>query len=278
MSAVPHRDLLEGLYARHHHLENLHPDPLVFARRYRDPNDGELAGLIAAAFAYGRVEKIMEALERVFGVLGPSPRDRLLQLKPKDDALESLVGFKYRFHKKEDVALVFHLLRQVLERRGSLLRLFQSCDDGACTGPALAGFAEEILSGDARPLLRARTLPAGHPVRFLLSSPARGGAAKRLCLFLRWMVRRDEIDPGFWHGSVDPARLIVPLDTHVARVARQLGFTRRSAADWRTALEVTSSLRSYDPADPVRFDFSLFRFGMERAGRNISALSSEKGA
>jgi uncharacterized protein (TIGR02757 family) len=257
---------LEGLFRSHHRLENLAPDPLVFARGYSTPEEGEVAGLLAAGFAYGQVEKIMGALAEVFRPLGARPTEAIRILTPRDlsDAYE---GFCYRFHKTEDVALFLHLVRQALERWGSLSRLFAAGDGASDIGPALSAFTDAILAGDARPLLRTRAVPAGHPVRFLLSSPARGGAAKRLCLFLRWMVRRDAIDPGYWHGRVDPARLVVPLDTHVARVSGELGLTQRKAADWRTAREITESLRRFDPADPVRYDFSLFRHGMASSRR-----------
>ena len=107
-------------------------------------------------------------------------------------------------------------------------------------------------------------------MRFLLASPASGGAAKRLCLYLRWMARRDALDPGYWSGAVETARLVVPLDTHVARVGRQLGLTGRATADWKMALEITEGLRRFDPADPLRFDFSLFRFGMGRTSPSES--------
>lgn len=267
MNKPPTKAWIEKLHGTHHRAENLYPDPLVFAKGYENPKDGELAGLVAAAFAYGQVGKIMEALGRVFSFLGQNPSGAILTAKPGEVA-EALQGFVYRFHKTKDVALFFHLLRQALETWGDLGALFLSVDLGGDVATPLGGFAERILGGDARPLLRTRSVPAGHPVRFLLASPAAGGAAKRLCLFLRWMVRKDEIDPGYWFGRVDPARLVIPLDTHVARVGRALGFTRRQTADWKMAREITEALRSYDPLDPVRYDFSLFRHGMSspRAG------------
>lgn len=265
MSRPPSKAFLEGLYRTHHRLENLAPDPLLFARGFADPLDGEVAGLLAASFAYGRVEQILAALRRVFAPLGPRPAAGVRELGAAD-LREAYRGFAYRFHKAEDLVLWVHLLGRALDRWGSFADLFAAHDGGPGVAPALVGLADAILGGDARPVLRSRAVPAGHPVRFLAASPARGGAAKRLCLFLRWMVRRDAIDPGYWHGRVDPARLVVPLDTHVARVGRRLGFTARSAADWRTACEITDALRRYDPGDPVRYDFSLFRFGMASGG------------
>ncbi|GAB4250005.1 TIGR02757 family protein [Deferrisoma sp.] len=259
------REALEALYQTHHRPEFLWPDPLVYARGWDDPADGEVAALTAAAFAYGRVEKILEALGTVFEALGPRPA-RALEATEPAAWLERFQGFSYRFHKGADVALFLHLVAQARERHGSLGELFRAADLGGDVGVALARFAKAILSGDARPILGDREVPPGHPVRHLLASPARGGAAKRLCLFLRWVARRDALDPGYWHGLVDPARLVVPLDAHVARVGRALGFTRRRANDWKTAREITAALARFDPADPVRFDFCLFRYGMGRYG------------
>ncbi len=265
MRKRPPRTLLEGLYARHHRIGNLHPDPLVFARDRCTSEEGELAGLVAASLAYGRVGKIMEALEDVFGRLGPKPRESLARWAP-GELVERFRGFRYRFHTGTDVALFLHLAGQVLERWGSLRRAFEIVDQGRDIAEPMAAFGAALLAGDPRPVLPVPEIPPGHPVRHLLPSPARGGAAKRFCLYLRWMVRRDEIDPGYWAGAVHPGRLVVPLDTHVAAVARRLGLTERRTSDWRTACEITGALRRYDRDDPTRYDFSLFRHGMTPEG------------
>jgi uncharacterized protein (TIGR02757 family) len=265
MKTPPDRAFLEDLYARHHRLENLYPDPLTFARGYRDPAEGEVAGLVAAALAYGQVNQIMETLRGVFARLSSRP-GRLILLSSPADLEELSEGFSYRFHKNKDLALFLWLVRQALERGGGLLRLFLQGDTTGEIGPALTAFADAILSGDPRPIFPGRVLPSQHPVRHFLSSPGRGGAAKRLCLYLRWMARKDALDPGYWSGAVDPSRLVVPLDTHVARVGSVLGLTSRKTADWKMAGDITASLRRYDPADPVRYDFSLFRYGMRGEG------------
>lgn len=261
MESPPSKDWIETLYRTHHRAEALYPDPLVFARGFDDPRDGEVAGLVAAAFAYGQVGKILEALGRIFSLLGDRPCLALMNSSPRDLVSKSK-GFVYRFHKQEDVALFLWLLREALLKWGSLKELFLAIDEGGDLSQPLIAFSERILALDARPILRTRRVPAGHPVRFLLASPAGGGAAKRLCLFLRWMARKDEIDPGYWSGAVAPARLVIPLDTHVAKMGRFLGFTTRKTADWRMAREITEALRMYNPEDPIRYDFCLFRQGM----------------
>jgi uncharacterized protein (TIGR02757 family) len=255
------KDFLEGLWRKHHKLSNLNPDPLVFARGYGDPLEGETAGLISAVFAYGQVDQIMKALGFIFGRLGGAPRKTLLST-PAGEFPEIFEGFYYRFHKLPDLALFLHLLVQTLKKRGSLRELFSksaSEDQGA----SIAAFCDEILSGDCRPFLKTKGLPSRHPVRFLLSSPSSGGAGKRLCLYLRWMARKDELDPGYWQGAIPTSRLVVPLDVHVARVGKYMGLTGRKGSGWRTALDITEALKRFSPDDPLRYDFSLFRYGMK---------------
>jgi uncharacterized protein (TIGR02757 family) len=260
---------LENIYAEHHKLANLNPDPLIFARGYSDPEEGEVAALVSASFAYGQVGKIVAALGQIFAELGARPREMIMTTGPTE-WLERFEGFTYRFHKGGDVALYLWLLRQTLERRGSLRALFSAhdnCDDShddshTDIAPAITGFCSELLSGDPRPLLPTSTLPPRHPVRHLLASPSGGSAAKRICLFLRWMSRADELDPGYWADMLAPSRLVVPLDTHVARVGRLLGMTARKSANWKTAVEITNALATHCPSDPLRYDFSLFRYGM----------------
>ncbi len=263
MERKPTRDFMDMLVEKHHRLPNLDPDPLIFARGFNDALEGEAAGLVASSFAYGNVRQIVKTLSFVFDRLSQNPRAALLDATTGD--LKGIcAGFCYRFHKEADLALYLLLLKRALEENPSLKAIFcEGLSKGGDTGEALGWFCEKILSGDPRPLLGQRTVPTDHPVRFLLSSPASGGAAKRMCLFLRWMARRDELDPGYWQGAIPRSRLVVPLDVHVARVGRFFGFTSLKSAGWRTALQITEALREYDPEDPLKYDFSLFRYGME---------------
>jgi uncharacterized protein (TIGR02757 family) len=154
----------------------------------------------------------------------------------------------------EDLASLLGAARRLRARHGSLEALFLAGDPGGATVEgALAAFAAGFRR--AEPGFGARGAAA------FLPSPAEGSACKRPLLFLRWMARDDGIDTGAWSG-VDPARLLLPLDTHVARIARALGLLRRRATDWAAALEATASLRRFDPADPVKYDFPLCRLGI----------------
>jgi uncharacterized protein (TIGR02757 family) len=127
-------------------------------------------------------------------------------------------------------------------------------------GPALEKFVQMIL--DTKVAIPSTSSQAPSNFKFLLPLPSRGSACKRLNLFLRWMVRPDDgIDFGIWK-KISPSQLIIPLDTHVARIARRIGLTRRTSADWKTALEVTHALRQLDSADPVKYDFAICKLGM----------------
>ena len=163
------------------------------------------------------------------------------------------------------MAIFLWLLKNTLERQGSLKSVFSNAYGGGYR-EALTSLTCEVMESDPRPLWASPRLPRQHPARYLMTSPATGSAAKRLCLFMRWMVRRDKLDPGYWHGELPESRLIVPLDTHVAKVGRAFGMTARKSADWKTAVEITNSLAHFYPNDPLCCDFTLFRYGMNRIG------------
>jgi uncharacterized protein (TIGR02757 family) len=234
----------------------LDTDPLGIVRRFDDPNDREIAALLAAALAYGRVASIRASLERLFAILGPHPGRFVDGFDERRDAAR-LAPFVHRFHTGRDVATFLALLKRARAAAGSLEAFFTSSDPDPADptiGPALDRFGERLfaLGGEA----------VHDRVRLFLPLPGRGSVCKRSCLFLRWMVRPDDgIDCGVW-TTVSPSRLVLPLDTHLIRVVRALGWTRRASPCWPMALEATARLRRIDPEDPVRFDFALSRLGI----------------
>lgn len=254
---------LDDLYVRFDR-RWLSPDPLEYLHRYADPADIELFGFYAAGVAYGRVEQIRRTLEELARRLGPTPARRVREFDfRRDTAL--FRNFTHRFHGPRDFALLTELLRRALAEAGTLGAWFALGDDPAAPdiGPGLTNFCRRMTGQAGLPGTRGGRLPARSPVRFFFSAPADGSACKRLNLYLRWMVRHDGhgLDFGLWRG-VSPARLVIPLDTHVARLAWNLGLTRRKGVDWKMALEVTEALRALDPEDPVRYDFALCRLGI----------------
>lgn len=238
-------------------------DPIEAPRSYADPRDQEVAGLLAAALAYGRADLFKPRLFGVLGVMGPSPAAFARGFDPaRQGAL--LAPFAYRFHLPADVGALIAGAGAALRRHGSLGALFAArLGERGELGPALSDFSRELR--EAGEAAVAASMGPPRALGHLLSDPSKGSACKRLLLYLRWMVRRDAIDPGPWNDLVSPSRLVIPLDTHVMRLSRLLGLTRRRDLSWRTAVEVTASLARIDPEDPVRFDFVLCHLGMSGA-------------
>jgi uncharacterized protein (TIGR02757 family) len=262
-SAARLRDRLEGLYLRYG-AETIGTDPIVFPRRYASDADREVVGWIATAFAYGQVPTIQASVGRILAALGPSPAaalDRIADFRALSRG--PLAGFRHRFHGARDAAALLHAIARARSEAGSVRAFFESerREEDEDVGPLLSRAVRRILAFDWRPVLGTRRIPERSPVRFFFPDPADGSACKRWNLYLRWMVRRDAVDFGIWSG-IPARRLVVPTDTHVHRIARRLGLTRRRTADWRAAREITDAFARFDPDDPVRFDYALCRIGI----------------
>ncbi len=218
-----------------------------------------MAALVAAVLAYGNARAILSSVSRVMEVLGPSPETYLRGVTARE-LRARLSDFRHRWTSGDHVSDLLWRVAQALGEHGSLRELFlrgyEPSDRNV--GGSLTRFVDALLAYDAP----RRSERAGRGVRYLLPRPADGSACKRLNMFLRWVVRPDDgLDLGIWR-EVSPALLVVPLDTHTARVGRALGLTRRATTDWRAAEDVTRSLRRYDPEDPVRYDFALCHVSM----------------
>ena len=242
---------LGRLYAVYSDPRWISPDPLELVLPFRTVADREIAALAASSLAYGRVAQILKSLHAVFCVMGGSPAD-YIRSGSETQFRRDFRGFKHRFHTGEDLALLFAGVRDVLERCGSLETCFAEgfdADRDETVLPAAERFCGELC----------HRFPGGEST--LLPSPSRGSACKRLNLMLRWLVRHDAVDPGGW-TRIPASHLVIPLDTHMHRIERELGLTSRKAADLRTALEVTRAFRTMFPEDPVKLDFVLTRFGI----------------
>lgn len=251
------KNVLESLYSRYNRIELVKPDPLQFVHRYKGNNDMELAGFFAAGLAYGRVSQIEISLNRLLDIMSLSPFEFVMKFD--ENSREKLSGFKHRFTSGTDIAVLCELFRKVLEAEGSLGNYFLEFyrQDDETVVPSLSRFVRGLLAEHKK----LKGEPAGKGVKYLLSDPAGGSACKRLNLFLRWMVRRDDIDVGIWKG-VDKRKLIVPVDVHIARLSRILGFHNRNSADLKTSIEITRGFREICPDDPVKYDFALSRIGI----------------
>jgi len=262
------RPLLDGLDARLDRAARIAADPVELPRRYRAAGDQEVAALFAASLAYGRADVFKPVVERVLAAMGPSPA-RFVRAFARAPDPGAFAGAVYRFNRPADLAALAAAAGHVAAAHGSLGDRFGALfrEEGAGPGalrPALARFADELRR--APPVARLLRARGRRGLLHLLPDASGPGASKRWNLYLRWMVRGpDAVDLGAWRGLVPPAALVVPLDTHVHRVARCLGLTRRRDASWRTAAEITAALRRIDPDDPVRFDFALCHLGMSGA-------------
>lgn len=244
------RDYLDELYYRYNHKQYISPDPLEFVWLYNEPSEREIVGLIASALAYGRVAQIKKSVSGVLEKMGPSPRSFIEGMSRKD-LVEIFAGFRHRFTTCFELADFIIGIQKVIRSHGSLERCFSGflkpCHDSTIS--ALGAFVEELRAGFPR------------QYNSLLPYPEKKSACKRLHLFLRWMVRQDNVDPGVWSG-ISPKLLIIPLDTHMFGICSGLGMTCRLSPDIKTALEITSCFRGIIPDDPVKYDFSLTRLGI----------------
>ncbi len=250
---IPLARKLAKLRIRYETPEALAMDPLSIPLRYKDPLDRELAAWVAAHLAYGRVAPMLKAIERALAPLGPEPS---VWLRGADEAAlrdlrEALAQWKWRFHTGRDLT-EWILAWRTLDRESG-----RGLEPHLWTGPG--DDPEARLSALIHRL--RRSLPPTPGLRFTLPDPLAGSACKRWRMFLRWMVRSGWPDLGLW-TTYPLDRLVIPLDTHVARVSRLIGLSRRATPDNRMALEITEALRRLGPADPLQYDFALSHLGI----------------
>lgn len=256
----------------------LSTDPLSFVHRYAKNRDREVVGLIASSLAYGRVDGIKRSVEKILGIMGKSPFDFTVNFSPKRQGA-LFDGFVHRFSGARDISCLIYFAKQMIEESGSIGGFFMKGYDsgGENVKTALSAFSENALSLDSAPVYGTKKLSPGAGVRFFFPNPNDGSACKRLNLYLRWMVRRgDSLDFGIWK-SVDPARLVIPLDTHIARISKNIGLTALSSPGWSMAEDITNSLKKLDPKDPVKYDFALCRLGiLDKCPKKKDASKCEK--
>ncbi|MBN1115221.1 MAG: TIGR02757 family protein [Oligoflexia bacterium] len=241
---------LDKLYRLYNRREYIHPDPLEFLYNYDQAEDREIVAIIASCLAYGRVSQILKSVDSVLVRMVRGPRDFLYNTE-NNNIRRVFEGFKHRFTTDTELADFLIGIKKSVLKHGSLKNCFNekySEKDTDFTS-ALKAFVDEI---------KAFT---GTKKSSLLCEPALGSACKRLNLFLRWMIRKDDVDPGGW-DELPASKLLVPLDTHMYRFGITCGFTKRKNADLKTAMEITNGLKKYSHDDPVKYDFVITRFGI----------------
>ncbi len=257
------RENLDALYRRYNRREYVSPDPLQFVYEYDNPREQEIVGLIASCLAYGRVQQILKSISIVLERMG-SPLLFVIN-SSSDKIMETFVDFKHRFTTGREISELLLGIKEIIKEYGSIEQCFS---EGVNEGD------NDIVDSQRR-FIRALSCKFTKERNSLLPLADGKSANKRLNLFLRWMIRSDDVDLGVWR-SVSPDKLIVPLDTHMHKIGLMLGLTSRRQADMKTAIDITKSFSAICPEDPVKYDFVLTRFGirddMEIADLNVCVV------
>lgn len=224
-------------------------DPVSIPHLYKGKEDIEISGFLTATIAWGNRTMILRNAKRMMAHLGNSPYDFILH--HDDNDLEAIEGPIHRTFNSTDFIYFIRALRNIYESKNGLESIFNECQTENGLQSAIHRFKNIFFELPHRP----RTTKH-------ISDPMKGSAAKKINLFLRWMVRQDKrgVDFGLWKG-ISPCRLKIPLDLHTGNTARKLGLLTRRQNDWQAACELTEQLKQYDPNDPVRYDYALFGLG-----------------
>lgn len=244
------KSFLDEKYLRYNTPEFISGDPVSVPHHFSDPGDIEVSGFLTATISWGRREMIAKAGFKLMHMMSFEPA--AFVLNASDREISALDRFVYRTFNGFDLQVFVLALRSLLNEFDSIeAAFFDPNDDETEMAFILNRFITRFLAIDHP-----------HRMRKHLPDPYRNSAAKRTNMFLRWMVRKDQhgVDFGIWK-SVNPARLICPLDLHSGQVARKLGLLFRKQNDWKAALELTENLRKFDASDPVKYDFALFGSG-----------------
>jgi uncharacterized protein (TIGR02757 family) len=244
------RDFLNEKVRQYNRPDFIELDPIQIPHQYKLKEDIEIAGFLAAVIAWGKRASIILSAQKIMKLMGHSPYEFVME--HREEHLERMAGFVHRTFNSEDLIYFIRALRHIYLNRDGLEGIFQSYQTEDSLQPAIHLLKQEFFSLD-------------HPARTRkhLPDPGKGSAAKRINMFLRWMVRKDGmgVDFGLWKNIV-PAILSCPLDVHTGNVARKLGLIKRPQNDARAVEELDAVLRGFDAEDPVKFDFALFGLGI----------------
>lgn len=242
---------------RYFDFSQLSPDPLEFPHRFKNFHDIEISAFVSSVFAYGNVRQIIDALEKIHAVM-EEPYRFVMDYKYMS-GLKKFSKIRHRFYTTEDIAKLFYALNRIYTSYGSLNYLFllYYFDKDSNLKNTIAFFTEHFNSF----LLEKGELTQG--LKFMSPDPMKGSACKRMNLFLRWMIRNDELDFGLWK-EFSTSQLVIPVDTHVAKICKQLGLTKQKTVSWKMAEEITERLKKFDSNDPVKYDFAICHIGMRK--------------
>ena len=249
------KQLLDQKVKQYNHIDFIEKDPISIPHLYTKQQDIEIAAFFAAIFAWGNRTTIIQKSKELLERMDNAPFEFCTQHQAKD--LKKLAGFAHRTFNDRDLLYCIAFFKHHYANQKSLeTAFFMDQDSGKKVKTVAAGlvnFKNYFFSLEDAP----------YRTKKHIASPENGSTCKRLNMFLRWMVRKDQhgVDFGLWK-AISPADLIIPIDVHVARVSRSFGLISRPQIDWLTALELTEYCRTLDARDPVKYDFALFSLGV----------------
>lgn len=240
--------LLEEKADEYNRPEFIKADPIQIPKQFFEKRDIEVSAFLTAVISWGRRDMIIKNARMLIEMMGGTPGEFITEFKPSD--LKPFEKFVHRTFKDADCPTFLYALQRIYLEEEGLEKCLRKCFDTEKErqGSGWHRFKEVFFATDHLPRTRKH-----------LPDPLTGSAAKRMNMFMRWMVRKDDrgVDFGIWE-SFSPAELYLPLDVHTSRTARKLGLLKRKQDDWKAVVELTETLRKIDPADPIRFDFALF--------------------
>lgn len=242
---------LDILVEKYENKEFIETDPIQTVYKYASPEDIELIGFLASLFAFGNRKVFIPKLYELFSIMGSKPVEYI-----KNGDFSNLNGFNYRFAKKNDVKNILQVLSKLYNSGQTIQTLFKY------------GYEQ---TGEILGMLKIVTDYFYSNVKnpqdgffFMLANPHKGGAMKRMNMYLRWMVRKSDVDLGLW-DFIPTSELLIPLDTHVARISREMQLLTRKSNDFKAVIELTNNLKRFDAQDPVKYDFAIYAKGINEA-------------
>ncbi|TVR73346.1 MAG: TIGR02757 family protein [Marinilabiliales bacterium] len=245
------KEFLEEKTRQYNQADFIETDPVSIPHSFTCEYDIEISALLAATIAWGQRKTIIRNARQMMELMGNRPHDFIMNYSESD--LLPLMNFRHRTFNGEDLVFFVRALNNIYSNHGGLKKVFTSqYAEGGSVFDAICGFRDLFLS-----------VPGPRRTSKHISNPEAGSPAKRINMFLRWMVRRDSngVDFGIWK-DMDQKALRIPLDVHTGNISRKLSLLKRKQNDWKAVEELTGVLRNFDPADPVKYDFALFGLGV----------------
>ncbi len=240
---------LDKLVEKYENKTFIETDPIQIPHRYKDKEDIEIVSFISALFAYGSRKVFIPKLDELFSKMEKSPLEYI-----KNGEFSNLKSFNYRFAKENDVVEILKVLSKLYNSNETIQTLFRY---GYEQKSDIKGMLQVVTDY----FYLNSTDNVGEGFYFMLANPKNNGAMKRLNMFLRWLVRKPPVDFGLW-DFISTSELLIPLDTHVAKISREMNLLTRKSNDFKSVLELTHKLKQFDSIDPTKYDFAIYAKGI----------------